>query len=187
MADKPEGHVVHVTPRRLRIRVPGKHRDALFFSDVRSELSARPGVDAVEVNPSTSSVLIHCTDSQAFLEMARRDAPFALAEELLDMAKLPLLAQIRQSLAEVNQQVQRLTGSRDDIRTYIFLVLVLGAAYRLYRGDIFAPAATLLWYAGEALRLWSFADAAQADASNGAGTMKEEGDMPAALAQRAGE
>ncbi|MBO0733523.1 MAG: hypothetical protein J2P49_04245 [Methylocapsa sp.] len=150
----PKGHMVHMTPHRLRIRVPAKRHDKRYFLAARQHLAEQPGVRGVEVNPATASILIHSQDSMAFLDALGSGGPFAVIDQPSAPAQASTLEQARQQLGEWNAQLQRWTGSRHDARAYIFIALVLSAAYQLIRGDIFAPAATLLWYSGEALRLW---------------------------------
>jgi hypothetical protein len=42
-----------------------------------------------------------------------------------------------------------------DMRSILFLLLFAGGVLQLVRGRLAAPAPTLLWYAGDLLRLWS--------------------------------
>ena len=158
MPDAPEGLIVHLTPRRVRLRIPAKRHDRQFFSTARQHLSQRSGVQAVEVNPATASILIHSSDSAAVLEALGREGLLTLVEQPTVTAQASPLEQVRQQLSEWDRQLQEWTGIRHDTRAYIFGALVLSAAYQFARGDIFAPATTLLWYAGEALRLWVPAD-----------------------------
>jgi Heavy metal associated domain 2 len=157
MSESSEGHVVHLTPRRLRVRVPAKRHNRSFFFTAQQHLSRHPGVERIEVNPATASILIHSSDSRAFLETLGRGGPFVIAEQA-SKQQVPLMEQARHQLAEWDKQIQQWTGSRHDTRSYIFLALLLSAAYQLIRGDIFAPAASLLWYASVVLRNWGSAD-----------------------------
>jgi Heavy metal associated domain 2 len=154
MPDAPEGHIVHCTRHRLRVRIPAKRHDKVFFSNTRDYLSRQPRVEGVEVNPLTGSVLVHASDARSLVESLGRDVPFILVEQLSTTAERNPLEQVRDQLSEWDAQLKQWTGSRHDARVYIFVILMLSAAYQLVKGDVFAPAATLLWYAGEALRLW---------------------------------
>lgn len=153
MAELPEAHVVHLTPRRLRIKVPARRHDPAFFNAVKQRLAELDAVRGVEVNPATGSILVHSSDSRALLQALESDSPFVVVERLSEQA--PSLESVRRQLTNWETQIRRWTGMRDDVRVYIFFALVLSAAYQLKRGNIFAPAATLVWYASEALRVWS--------------------------------
>src|SRR5262249_38350679 len=67
MPDLPSARIAHFTPRRLRIRVPEKRRDAAFFDFVQNRLAAWDSVERVETNPLTASILINFSDAQRLL------------------------------------------------------------------------------------------------------------------------
>jgi hypothetical protein len=171
MPDAIEVNVVHLTHRRLRIKIPAKRHDEQFFATARQHLSERPGVQSVEVNPTTASILIHTSDARALLQALGRDGRFTIAEQHADAQESNPLEQVRHQLAEWDKQLQEWTGVRHGARAYIFIALVLAAAFQFARGEIFAPASVLLWYAGEALRLWIPSDKA------GSGTPAESTEL----------
>jgi hypothetical protein len=170
MAEAPEGRLVHVTPKRLRLKVSSKRHDGAFFRNAQEQLSRRAAVKGVEVNPLTGSILIHSSDSKALIRELKSDGQFVIVEHLPDQ-QAPSLEQFRQQLADWNKQIQYWTGTKADARVYVFLILVLSAFYQLARGQVFAPAATLIWYASEALRTWVPRDKPlEEHGSSGAGT-----------------
>ena len=153
MPDLPKGRVTHLTPHRLRIKIKAKRYDESFFSAVEDYFTQRPTVDRVEVNSATAGVLVHSANSRALLAAIRDNGLFTVVEDLPPPAQ-PILVQIRDELSDFNDALQDLTGTQQDMRGYLFLALVVSAGYQILRGEIFSPATTLLWYAGEALRLW---------------------------------
>ncbi len=54
--------VVHLTPRRIRIKIPGWERRDADFLALQRRLEACPNVIHVRVNPRVASVVIHCRD-----------------------------------------------------------------------------------------------------------------------------
>lgn len=60
--DKPTARLEHAGPDRVRARVVRRHRSATTMERVRLRLAAAPGVDDVEVNPTTGSVLVRGAD-----------------------------------------------------------------------------------------------------------------------------
>jgi len=54
--------VVHLTPQRIRIKIPGWERQEAHFSALRRVLEKRPDVVSVRVNALVASVVIHCRD-----------------------------------------------------------------------------------------------------------------------------
>ena len=54
--------MVHLTPRRIRIKIPQWERQHHNFAALRRALEKRPGVVCVRVNALVASVVIHCGD-----------------------------------------------------------------------------------------------------------------------------
>jgi hypothetical protein len=54
--------VVHLTPRRIRIKIPGWERRNFDFLGLQRRLEACPDVICVHVNPLVASIVIHCRD-----------------------------------------------------------------------------------------------------------------------------
>ena len=55
--------VVHLTPHRIRIRIPRWQRLHDNFAILQRALESRPGVVWVRVNPLAASIVIHCRDA----------------------------------------------------------------------------------------------------------------------------
>jgi hypothetical protein len=64
----------------------------------------------------------------------------------------PLLEQLRTEFAAVNASIAEFTGGEMDARAVMFLSLMAFATAQLLRGNIFAFAATMAWYAAELMR-----------------------------------
>src|SRR5215831_4539880 len=54
--------VVHLTPHRIRIKIPRWKRHDAYFAALQRELERRPDVILVQVNALVASVVIHCRD-----------------------------------------------------------------------------------------------------------------------------
>ena len=160
----PQAHVCHFATGRLRVKIPEKRRDDGFFERVRQQLSHWDGVERVAVNPLTASVLVEFSDLAAlFGENALKNDLFEVDYDALQAIgeEPPVLTeQAADVFARADATVRRMTSGGADLRSAIFLLLIAGGIYQLLRGNIAAPAATLLWYAGATLRLWDIAPAA---------------------------
>jgi hypothetical protein len=159
MPDLPEGRVCHLTNGRARVKIPEKRRDEAFFHTVNERLASWNSVTAVEVNPLTASVLVHFNDLAAlFAENAMKNDLFTIDFEALkaehDRPRQALTSWARQRWVDADKLLRRWTDGNADIRSVAFLIAVLGALVQLSRGQIAPPAATLLWDAGEMLRVW---------------------------------
>lgn len=158
MPSLPAARVTHFTTRRLRIKVPEKRRDAAFFSLVADQLSMWDGVERVETNPLTASILIYFSDPQSFFrEAAAKNDLFDidLAAAVAESSDLTISRTALRSFETADHGLRRWTYNQLDLRTTIFLLLLGGGVYQLLRGRLSTPAPTLLWYAGDLLGLWS--------------------------------
>ncbi len=155
MAEAPHAFIVSETPARLRLKIPTRRHDAGFFKHASHKLTEQRPAARVEVNPTTGSILIHAEDVRACLEALDRDGVLVLTEQ---PDSSPRFEQLRERMLDFNEWFMRITGGKGDARVYIFTLLIISAAYQAMRGEVFAPAATLLWYAGEALRVWKSPD-----------------------------
>jgi cation transport ATPase len=54
-----EAHVSHHIPGRMRVKVPGAKGRPRVLQQIQQALAPMPGIQRVEVNPATGSVLIH--------------------------------------------------------------------------------------------------------------------------------
>lgn len=161
MADLPEGRICHATAHRLRMKVPERRHDAEFFRAVEGKLSRWQSVDRVEVNPLTASILVHFTSPAALFadNMQRNDLFRVSYPDLSESDGKPWLAETQSALRKADERVRDWFGPRADLRFVIIAALVASAAHQAWRGNITAPATTLLWYA---LRLTGFVESAEA-------------------------
>jgi Heavy metal associated domain 2 len=156
MPERPRAELCHYSPGRIRLRIRDRRWDEDFFQHVKDVVGTWPGVAQVEVNPISAGVLVHFTGSP--LDLAQRAAEsglFALdTAALAQPAAGPSLDRARAEFNRIDRQVRELTGGGADLRALVVLALLMGGIYQLFRGNVAAPAVTLLWYAGDALGLW---------------------------------
>lgn len=159
MNGPPTAYVVHAMPGRVRVRVPHRKGDAAFFDGMASRLAEIPAVTAVVTNPLTGSVLVHFTGDIEALAISA----MALLE-LSPPPAQPIMQRVRGEVANVDMTIRRLTNGELDARSVMFCGLLAFSAVQLLRGNILAPAATMLWYTAELARQWQ---PAGLDASGG--------------------
>jgi hypothetical protein len=80
--------VVHRTPTRIRIKIPGRRRQKCYFEALKPALLAHPDILEVETSPLTGSVIINCR--AGFTLATKDDQQFAL----LELAPADILAPI---------------------------------------------------------------------------------------------
>jgi hypothetical protein len=157
MAELPQARVCHFTTGRLRIKIPEKRRDEGFFDTVKERLTAWNSIDRIEVNALTASVLVYFSDiGRLFAENTLRNDLFAMDHDALeaDFETQPLTEWANRRWTDADLTLRRWTSGAADIRSAVFVTLLIAGTYQLFRGNIAAPAATLLWYAGDMLRIW---------------------------------
>lgn len=165
MPELPQARVCHFTTSRLRVKIPEKRRDEAFFDTVKGRLATWDSIEQVEVNPLTASVLVHFSDlGGLFAENAVRNDLFALDYDALetDFESPALTEWVKGRWDDADVAVRRLTSGAADLRSAVLVTLLAAGTYQLFRGNIAAPAATLLWYAGDMLRIWDTPRASRA-------------------------
>lgn len=54
--------MVHLTPHRIRIKIPGRERQDAYFAALQRMLEQRPHIVSIRVNALVASVVIHCRE-----------------------------------------------------------------------------------------------------------------------------
>jgi len=145
-------YVVHRARGRLRLRIPEHRGDRVFFGGLQERLRALPGIASVTANPVTASMLflldpgssrdpVHAIEAAGLLEIQDGPAPMPSA-----------LSALRRVSWRIDEALHAQTGGSLELRTLAFLLLVAFAVRQAARGQLLAPAASLLWYAFELLR-----------------------------------
>ncbi|MGE5502949.1 MAG: HMA2 domain-containing protein [Actinomycetota bacterium] len=140
-------HVRHAMPGRVRLSLPAARGRPHRLDQVRRQLSDMEGVDEVRVNPDTGSVLV--LGRGARLERLKQ---FAVREGLFEIEQLapelkPVVDVLSGHVKELDDGLRRATGGRLDLAGAAILALAGVALVQVVRGEIAAPAMTLLWYA----------------------------------------
>jgi hypothetical protein len=140
---------VHRVPGRVRFRILERRGDTEYFSKLRDTLERHDGVNTVEVNPITASILIHHTGSaDAIATAARASGLF----QVLPVANSTVGAQAAAGLRDADRGLRLVTNGKMDVNSALFLGLTGFAIHQALEGNIVAPASTLLWYALTALK-----------------------------------
>jgi hypothetical protein len=142
----------------LRIRIPEKRRDTVFFDTVAQRLATWDNVEGVETNPLTGSILIYFSDPERlYLEAAAKNDLFDIdLDAAFGNSSEPVVTQAAvQSFETADHALRRWTQNQIDMRGLLFVLLLAGGVFQLLRRRLDAPAPTLLWYAGDLIGLWS--------------------------------
>ena len=146
-----EGYISHESPGRLRIKFPVHKGDENFFTKLGKRLLSCPGVQKIEANPSTGSVLLlHESDTQAIVEFARGKKIFHLSEP--KKGESPVHQNLISSFAGLNERVKSAMSGQVDLWGITSLLLIGAGVYQVARGNLVAiPWYTALYYGSNIL------------------------------------
>jgi hypothetical protein len=137
----PQAHVSHTLPRRLRIKVPSKKGHAAYFSSVAERLSKCTGVEDVQVNPTTGSLLVtfDC-DIKNLVGYARKNGLFFV--QRTEAPNKTLFQDVASLFRSYNRTLKHVTGGELDIPSLVFVTLLISGIWQVARGNVVMPA----WY-----------------------------------------
>ena len=144
-----DAYISHRTPTRLRIRVPSRKRDPAWFSQAKERLAEIAGVEAVDVNELSGSILIvhDLQDIGTLLVAAKKQGLFQITRPEAQK-KATLRQDVAKGFSTVNRRVSSATGGYADLWDVAVLGLAGAGVYQLLRGNIAAPMwYTAFWYA----------------------------------------
>jgi hypothetical protein len=146
----PEAYISHSTADRVRLRIPSKKRDELFFASLMDGLRQNDKILSIEANPLTGSLLIeHQLSLVELTAFATEKGLFVVNEpsEKSLTSETALHKNISQGYASLDRKVRQATGGTADIGDLTFMALVVSGIYQISRGNFMAPAwYTAFWY-----------------------------------------
>ena len=172
----PAAFIQHQLPRRLRLKLPSRRGDQLYFKDLVGRLANVPGVAALNANPLTGSLLIrHDGNADAIMSFMEREGLVQLRHEPETPAEGDAATTIPDpnkglavglsGLSLVQMVRGQLTGSASEnfwnaYRAHAHLsnpwaaALLFGlGVYQLVKGEVLNSATALMFYALTAQQL----------------------------------
>lgn len=117
----PEAAISQSAHGRTRFRVASKRRDEAFFVKAKEHLQCLDGVNEVDVNPSTGSVLVHHDLAlQELVDLAGKSAVVRVD----DTPQQHLGPGLRRRIGSLNGGISRLTEGRLDLEDLALLLLI---------------------------------------------------------------
>jgi hypothetical protein len=142
-------YIAHQTATRTRLRLHGyRETPADVPAAIATLIATLSGVDAAEPRPATGSIVIHHPElSVDELNEALHALPLDWDEQVAEPPVQPALMPLTGGLAGADEWLHENSGGRVDVHTLIIVVMLSLALSQAVRGNIMAPAASLLWYA----------------------------------------
>jgi hypothetical protein len=136
----------HRSPGRLRLRIPSKKGDELFFQSLKDQLSSLSGVERVDVNPVTGSILlIHLIDMEKIVQFARDKGLFEIQSGSQNASFLH--REVTKAFNILDGRALGFTGGGINLGALASLALIAGGTYQIIRGNFAAiPWYTAYWY-----------------------------------------
>ncbi|HXX58012.1 MAG TPA: hypothetical protein VEI96_08445 [Thermodesulfovibrionales bacterium] len=144
----PDAYISHQTPERLRIKIPSRKRDQAYLTRMKELLSALEGIEAVECNPLTGSLLLthKVVKKERIAEYAAVNSLFRING--LNASPVGLQRRISGTFKGMDSQLKTFTGGEIDIGGLAFLVLLGAGIYQMSMGNVTAlPWYGAFWYA----------------------------------------
>jgi hypothetical protein len=143
----PLAHISHRSRGRLRIKIPSKKGDRIFLERLREGFSGFEGIETLEINPVTGSLLfIHTSDLKAIAEHAVANDLFILRG--MDSFPTGLQQRVSKAFTSINGQLKTATSGEIDIGGLAFLLLLGFGVYQISVGNLTAlPWYAAFWYA----------------------------------------
>lgn len=145
--------LVHSVPGRVRIRIPAKRGDIVYFTALVSALGQCPEVASAKANAHAASILLILVPG-GNLEAVRRFAEqhewFILQGDQPESAP-SLGAVVAEQFNQMDQLIARGTGGHLDMHSLFFMLFLWLGVQQFLRGQIMQPAIPMLWRALEIL------------------------------------
>jgi Heavy metal associated domain 2 len=140
-----ECFVAHTIPGRTRLRVPEMRKNYDYFEDIQRDLADCPGIESIETNSSTGSILIIHSCSVDELKQYLTNRGLVTFREENEKA-ISITDSVAHSIRKIDRQICSFTSNNVSSKEMIFSFLVLLSLYQMIKGSILPAASTLIWY-----------------------------------------
>lgn len=144
--------ISHAIPGRMRLKIPSKKGDQLYFEQLVERLADLESIDTIKVRALTGSLVISYSGDirKTLQKRGIEEGWFVLknstaeARETIDKSSFSLPYAVYEN---VNNELRVMSQGLVDLPHLAFITLLLLAVRQLLRGQIAAPAVSLLWSA----------------------------------------
>lgn len=143
----PQSYITHRTRKRVRIKIPRKRGDAIYFQTLKDKLERFHLVETVQANSLTGSLLIitHHAEIDDIISFAESEKLFTSTRR--HAKSLSLSRQLVDPLTTFSDSMKRFSDGYVDLPGLIFLLLIGGGIYQVLKGNLVIPPwYTFFWY-----------------------------------------
>lgn len=123
-----KGHVIHHVRGRIRVKVPAARGDAVLLQQIKETISPLPGVQRVEVNAATGSIVVSY-DASMHKEFQDQLA-FHSSESGLFALNPPELSEVDQLASRIEEEAAFLSEQSETARQMVEFVKGINLAVR---------------------------------------------------------
>jgi hypothetical protein len=144
-----DAYMSHMSSGRLRVKIPSKKGDETFFSEMKAWLSGIPGMERVEANSLTGSVLmVHSIDQETIVDFMKANNLNLPRAGLHSTHSSGFHREATDAFSTLDKRVKSFIGEGVNIGALAFLALVGAGTYQIAKGNFAAiPWYTAFWYA----------------------------------------
>jgi Heavy metal associated domain 2 len=154
MSALPVAYVVHCIAGRVRVRVPERRGNAAFFEKITRRLQDIPAIISAEAAPATGSILVHFKGGMDQLATSAALLQDEIRLEMRPPPSKPMMQRVHEEVAGIDAVIRDFTNGEVDARALVFCGMLVISAVQVLRGNVGAPAASMLWYTAETARHW---------------------------------
>jgi len=147
MSIPPDAYVGHLSPGRVRIKIPSRKKQEPYFSSLQEEFAKAPGITAVEANPVTGSLLIrHKLDDAALCALLHVYNVKLPSEDM--GASSGVHKEVATIVGGMNRRVKSFSRGALNLEAVAAIALIGSTVYQISRGRVTAiPWYNGIWYA----------------------------------------
>jgi Heavy metal associated domain 2 len=143
----PTCNITHTMPGRTRIRISAMKGNRKYFQHAEQIFREFEGVDEVETNYQTGSILIlHSSNLENLKEFGIAHELFDFDDVEHDLNKKSVSQSVASGMRDLESRLMKLTGQRMNGKEVVFSGLLVLALFQMLKGSILPAGATLIWY-----------------------------------------
>jgi hypothetical protein len=131
----------------MRLRVPEKRGDALWFAKAMAGLEQMDGLLSVQAAPTTANLILEFENGEGLDERLARIGLFDYKPN--PPPRPSAAARINFRLTRLDRLLKTAGTSDNDLRSLLLLFMLILAGIQIMRGKVMVPAVSLLWYSLE--------------------------------------
>lgn len=142
-----QAQVEHQMNGRVRLRIPSRRRDSAYFSRLKDRLSEQEGVESVEANPMTGSLLVRHRNNLDTLLGYAADHDLFVIEKQQDKPVTSLADGLAIQAGRLDGAIRRVSGGGLNMRDVALAGVIVAGVVQIAKAHVWPAGFSLFWYA----------------------------------------